>query len=409
MNYKTLKCVELFAGGGGLALGAKYAGFHNVLSLEWEKNSCNTLRKNAPLLFDDKNENRIFHQDVRSFDPNQIKESFQILLGGPPCQPFSIGGQKKGFDDSRDLFPEYFRILKHSRPKAFMVENVKGITSPRFKTYLDFILLQLAYVDRLPKKKIDWIKSYEILKNLKERGIKPTYKVSFKVLNAVDYGVPQRRERVFIVGFLSDLTPNWKWPEPTHCEDALLFEKFVTGAYFERHGLKRQVPSSQLETRLSRLRKIGCPQLFPYKTVRDALKGLPEAVMGKPNAHFANHIGIAGAKSYPGHTGSPFDDPAKTLKAGVHGCPGGENMLAYPNGTLRYFTVRESARLQTFPDNYTFVGSRSETMRQIGNAVPVKLAEFLLINIRSHLLELLSKAPSIKSNIVRQIEMNLSP
>ena len=91
----------------------------------------------------------------------------------------------------------------------------------------------------------------------------------------------------------------------------------------------------------------------------------------------SNHRQQPGARSYPGHTGSPLDEPAKTLKAGVHGVPGGENMLRAPNGEVRYFTVRESARLQTFPDDYVFHGSWSETMRQLGNAVPVRLAEMV--------------------------------
>jgi DNA (cytosine-5)-methyltransferase 1 len=98
-----------------------------------------------------------------------------------------------------------------------------------------------------------------------------------------------------------------------------------------------------------------------------------------------NHRFQPGARSYPGHTGSPLDEPAKTLKAGVHGVPGGENMLVRPDGSIRYFTVRESARLQTFPDNFKFHGSWTETMRQLGNAVPVKLAEVIANSVRGHL------------------------
>lgn len=91
----------------------------------------------------------------------------------------------------------------------------------------------------------------------------------------------------------------------------------------------------------------------------------------------ANHVFNPGARSYPGHTGSPLDEPGKTLKAGDHGVPGGENMLLRPDGSVRYFTVREAARLQTFPDDYVFRGSWTETMRQLGNAVPVRLAEVI--------------------------------
>jgi DNA (cytosine-5)-methyltransferase 1 len=117
------------------------------------------------------------------------------------------------------------------------------------------------------------------------------------------------------------------------------------------------------------------PSNLAWRTVRDALDGLPDPEKKPRQAvEIWNHQFQPGAKSYTGHTGSPLDEPAKTLKAGVHGVPGGENMLARPDGSVRYFSVRESARLQTFPDNYVFHGSWSEAMRQLGNAVPVELA-----------------------------------
>jgi DNA (cytosine-5)-methyltransferase 1 len=115
-----------------------------------------------------------------------------------------------------------------------------------------------------------------------------------------------------------------------------------------------------------------------WQTVRDALAGLPDPRKKPP---IENHRYQAGARSYPGHTGSPLDEPSKALKAGDHGVPGGENMLRYPNGRVRYFTVRESARIQTFPDEYVFPGSWTESMRQLGNAVPVKLAEAVASSI----------------------------
>jgi DNA (cytosine-5)-methyltransferase 1 len=94
---------------------------------------------------------------------------------------------------------------------------------------------------------------------------------------------------------------------------------------------------------------------------------------------------IPGARSYPGHTGSPLDEPAKTLKAGGHGVPGGENMIAMPDGTVRYFTIREAALIQTFPRDYVFHGSWGEVMRQLGNAVPVKLGAAVARQVAKHL------------------------
>ncbi|WP_424950455.1 DNA cytosine methyltransferase [Deinococcus sp.] len=107
--------------------------------------------------------------------------------------------------------------------------------------------------------------------------------------------------------------------------------------------------------------------------MRDALHDLPDPE-AEPENTLLNHRFIGGARSYPGHTGSVLDAPSKTLKAGAHGVPGGENMLVRADGSVRYFSVRESARLQTFPDDYVFSGAWGEVMRQLGNAVPVELA-----------------------------------
>ena len=128
------------------------------------------------------------------------------------------------------------------------------------------------------------------------------------------------------------------------------------------------------------------PTEKPWVTVRDALVGVPCPETKKSKHGFSNHNFNPGARSYPGHTGSALDEPAKTLKAGDHGVPGGENMLLRPDGSVRYFTVRECARLQTFPDDYFFTGAWSEAMRQLGNAVPMRLAEIIAGNIKEELI-----------------------
>jgi DNA (cytosine-5)-methyltransferase 1 len=121
------------------------------------------------------------------------------------------------------------------------------------------------------------------------------------------------------------------------------------------------------------------PELKPWQTVRDALVDIPK--LGDDNFFPSEHIVRQGAKEYPGHTGSPIDEPAKTVKAGSHGVPGGENMIKFSDGSVRYFTVFEAKRIQTFPDNYRIVGSWTEAMRQLGNAVPVKLAQAISSSI----------------------------
>lgn len=124
--------------------------------------------------------------------------------------------------------------------------------------------------------------------------------------------------------------------------------------------------------------------LLPWRTVRDALVGLPEPKL-EGSRIWLDHKLQLGAKAYPGHTGSPIDEPSKALKAGVHGVPGGENMIRYPDGQVRYYSTREAARIQTFPDRYALHGAWSEAMRQLGNAVPVRLAQIVISSVVQHL------------------------
>ena len=182
---------------------------------------------------------------------------------------------------------------------------------------------------------------------------------------------------------------NWLFPEPTHSSEALLQDKWVRSEYWERHSIASSLrPEMPLKLR-SRWQRTG-PSLLgsitaPWCTVRDVIADLPPPENSDAAMSIPNHIYIPGARSYPGHTGSSLDEPAKTLKAGVHGVPGGENMLALPSGEVRYFTVREAARLQTFPDEYYFPCAWGESMRQIGNAVPVTLACIIANSILRHL------------------------
>jgi DNA (cytosine-5)-methyltransferase 1 len=203
------------------------------------------------------------------------------------------------------------------------------------------------------------------------------YNVVFRLINAADYGVPQKRERVFIIGFRNDINGNWSFPTATHSEEALHYEKFITKEYWEKHSIKYSHKSQPVNASLFDL-----SEKKPWVTVRDAIGDLPNPL--EANDYY-NHNFQKGAKAYQGHTGSVMDEPAKTIKAGAHGVPGGENMIALDDSTLRYLTVREAARIQTFPDDYFFPCSWTESMRQIGNAVPVKLGAIVADSVRKTL------------------------
>jgi len=385
-----MRSVELFAGAGGLALGASLAGFEPDAVIEWDKWACDTVRENQqrqnPLVTDWP----LHEQDVRLFDFSTIKD-VDLVAGGPPCQPFSLGGKHKASSDKRDMFPTTIDTVRKLRPKAFLVENVKGLTRTAFTNYLQYTILQLSYPELARAPKESWLNHLARLEKEKTSGRRQgvTYDVVHRVVNAADYGIPQRRERVFIVGFRHDLGVRWSFPETTHSLDGLLHAQWVSGEYWERHAVSRKARGAvdtKLKTRAARLHLDASALDKPWLTVRDALQGLPDPRDKKAALH-SNHIFQPGARVYAGHTGSPLDLPAKTLKAGDHGVPGGENMLVMPSGEVRYFTVRESARLQTFPDTYVFHGSWTETMRQLGNAVPVALARIMAGSIAERLIE----------------------
>jgi DNA (cytosine-5)-methyltransferase 1 len=371
-----MKSIELFAGAGGLGIGLHRAGFDPVKVIEWNRDCCASLRENRDRRMPDVAGWHIVEGDVREVDFTPYEGRVDLVSGGPPCQPFSMGGKHRAQSDTRDMFPEVVRAVREARPKAFIFENVKGLTRSAFRNYFEYIRLQLEHPDVIALGGEDWADHLARLERHHTSGIRPDlhYRVVVRVLNAADYGVPQRRERVVFVGFRDDFPADWTFPEETHSLDALLWEQ-TKGNYWERHRVprKERVLNSRAKVRAQRLAER--PATLPWRTVRDAIRDLPD-----PEAHpqqaslFLNHRHQPGARAYPGHTGSPMDEPAKTLKAGVHGVPGGENMLARADGTVRYFTVRESARLQTFPDDFHFQGAWTEAMRQLGNAVPVELA-----------------------------------
>jgi len=389
-----MRSLELFSGAGGLAMGMSFAGFKPCALVEWDKWSCDTIRENSrrgfPLVVDWP----VWEGDARNFDFGSVNGTIDIVVGGPPCQPFSMGGKHRAMNDRRDMFPTMVEAVRKLEPKAFIVENVKGLTRSNFANYYNYIQLQFEFPELIQRPDEAWDDHFRRLQQEKSRDSALSHQLRYRVLptlvNAADYGVPQRRERVFLVGFRSDLNADWAFPKGTHSGVALHYDQWTSNSYWERHRVATKDRPQQgrgARPLQQRAAMVNTPTTKPWVTVRDALVGLPHP-RSLGAGEFRNHAYQGGARSYAGHTGSPVDLPAKTLKAGDHGVPGGENMMLWPNGDVRYFTVREAARLQTFPDGYVFHGSWSETMRQLGNAVPVTLAATVASSVAVELVKI---------------------
>lgn len=379
-----VRSMELFTGAGGLALGLHQAGFHHTVVIEREHNACDTLRLNRARYATTGIDWQVTEADVTTVDYSACDEGIDLLAGGPPCQPFSLGGKHAGEADTRNMFPEFVRAVRDLKPRAFLLENVKGLTRQSFRPYFDYIIDQLAMPNVTPTVDEPWEEHENRLLRVSECDAL-RYDVQWRVYNVADFGVPQERHRVFIVGFRHDLGVQWAFPEPTHSEDALLYAQFVSGSYWDEHGLERRALPLRLVNRIARLAAVDKPATGRWRTVRDAIRDLPEPIDFTRDARYDNHVGIPDARVYPGHTGSPWDWPAKAIKAGDHGNPGGENMLRRDDGSVRYFTVRELARLQAFPDDWYFANSWTESRRQLGNAVPVLMAKTLGQSIKGEL------------------------
>ncbi len=299
MSHRVLRAIELFAGAGGLALGTALAGFDHVALIERDASPCSTLRLNRSTW-------PVVQRDVCDVDFTRYTEA-DLLAGGAPCQPFSLAGRRRLDQDQRNLFPEVLRAIRDACPRALLLENVKGLLMGRARAYFDHVLGEIAALG---------------------------YDVRWRLINCADYGVPQKRERVFIVGFQRALGIDWKWPAPTH------------------QGR--------------------------WRTVREALAGLPSPSNVTGRCEVPNHFANPGAKHYESRPDleHELDAPAKTIRTGWQTVK-----LRDTDGRLRYLTLREVARLQTFPDTWKFAGSYDERLRQLGNAVPVDVACVLAAGI----------------------------
>jgi DNA (cytosine-5)-methyltransferase 1 len=358
-------------------------GFRHLLTVELDERACSTLRANRAKEFTDTRPDPsllgepwpLIQGDVGKVDFTRWHRKVDVVAGGVPCQPWSLGGVGKGYDDPRNLWPELFRCVRETRPRAIIAENVKGLLRPSFKPYYEYILRELEAPLEQRVASEDWRDhNKRLIKTLAQDRFDPVerYHVMHLCINAANYGVPQVRYRVFVVAFRKDLgLEEWRFPDSTHSEGALLRAQ-ADGSYWAEHDIKRgaathppvPVPSDDGTKR--------------WRTLRDAIADLPQPTGYKfEDPDWLHHYGWPGAREYPGHTANTLDRPSKTIKAGVHGVPGGETVLRDDKGAIRYMTVREAARVMTFPDRWRLDGPRGEQMRQLGNAVPVDLAKVI--------------------------------
>jgi len=387
--------VELFTGGGGLALGLHKAGFHHLAVNEQDERALGTLRANyASPSRPRRNRWPLLPGDARSQPWDEYIGKTTLVAGGAPCQPFSIGGVHRGDEDARNLWPTFIDVVHQVKPLAALGENVRGLAREAFRPYLDYICDRLSAPGLLSEGDESWQEHDSRLRlALSNEDVPPDerYLVDRRVVLAADYGIPQLRYRLFIVAFRADLEVSWDpeapygqrwdWPTATHSRNGLI-AALEDGSYWLEHGLKRR-PHAVPKSRRASVDEARAGAVARWRTLRDALTGnlgyggyqpLPAPREGQETEGLDFHVGIPGARLYKGHSGNPLDWPAKTIKAGVHGIPGGEHIVLLDDGSHRYLTIRECARVQTFPDSWTFERPRTEASRQIGNAVPVRLA-----------------------------------
>lgn len=353
-----IKVIDLFAGCGGFSCGFEKAGYDIISAIEFDKNIAKSYEVNHP-------KTKMIVDDIKNIDNNSIfkKNEATIIIGGPPCQGFSMAGARirRGFiDDPRNyLFKHYFNIVKIVRPKIFIIENVKGILTMKNGQVFNEIKKIFEDPDNFEKK---------------------PYKIQYKVMNAKDYGIPQNRERTIIIGSLIDFNLDeeinktkehikeidknffdnvtvWQaisnLPKPTEDGNIKInkiennYQRFLSSRLGKTYN---HIMTKHNSVAVRRMEKIGINENF--KVLDEKIKTVHSGSYGRLDPD-----GIA-----PTIT-TRFDTPS-----------GGRFIHPFENRTI---TPREAARIQSFPDDFEFIGTKSCICKQIGNAVPPKLSYFL--------------------------------
>lgn len=332
--------IDLFTGAGGLYRGFKEAGYEHLFSVEVWEPAIKTLKKNYPDI-------NLYEGDIRQLDAETIMSLLNghecdVICGGPPCQGFSTIGKRLAKDPRNELVFEFIRIVNTIKPKIFLMENVRGLLSSNNGEMRDIIINEF-----------------------KEIGYSNTIA---QVLCAADYGVPQKRNRVFFLGVRDDIILDKELVFPHKSESIVTVGDAIMDLMGKENNFPNHIPMKHNETVTERIKLIpeggGIPK-----------EGLPDEVAYGSRSDYANNK----LKNFS-HVYKRLDrsKPATTMVPGHNAFP------LHPVAN-RSLTVREAARIQSFPDDVIFEGSRQEQCIQVGNAVPVHLAEILAAKIKEYL------------------------
>jgi DNA (cytosine-5)-methyltransferase 1 len=371
--------ISLFTCGMGMDLGFEKAGFRTVYANDIEKFACATIKKNKPNLACDEGDITEIPTPEIIKKANLTKEEIDVIIGGQPCQSFSTAGMRKGMDDKRGIaLLEFIRIVKEIRPKFFVFENVPGLKSASKK--------HISFYDRVAKGEKNLTNDYQLgslFKEILEQFKIPGYLIEWDILNAADYGVPQKRKRLILIGsrvvdpkiIFSEITKEAKWADPKHAtklgkkkwrtlEDALkgLKDKDKECTKFPAWGkyLKHVKPG-------------GCWVDLPASIKTEAMGGAADTDDPKRKGKQGGRRGFYRRLSWDSQSPTLVTSPSQM-----------GTCLCHPDED-RPLTVREYARIQGFPDSWVFVGSTAQKYRMIGEAVPVRLAEVIATSINQFL------------------------
>jgi DNA (cytosine-5)-methyltransferase 1 len=369
---KKIKIIDLFAGVGGLSFGfAHDDNFEIIAANEILPNMAKAYELNHPSV-------KVYCKDIKEFGIEDLEKDFGIkkgeidlIVGGPPCQAYSTVGKRLIDDPKGKLFQEYYRILKELDPKVFLFENVKGLLS---------------------------MQGGELLKTIISLFESLGYKVVYKVLNSADYGAPQVRERVIIIG--TKLNSKFNYPEPTHynpeegqtlltqeLKPYLTLAEAISDLPFIKSNEESFEYSTEPANEFQKLMRKNAPEKLMDHIAPNNNENLVKIMENLPDGGTPNDLpeelrpksGFANT-----YCRLWWNRPSTTITRNLS-TPSSSRCI-HPKAP-RPLTTREGARIQCFPDNYVFYGSRSDKNLQIGNAVPTFLSSVLKNSIKKHFLE----------------------